>query len=255
MKMASYRYLLITASLFLLSITSCSEAPEKEKETTKSESTDVTDEGDSESVPQVELKKNPSDFIPDTYVLSEKIEGDLNKDGLTDCVLLIQGTDKVMIVEDEEGEKLDRNRRGIVVLFKHEGGYEEIVTNEDCFSSENEDGGIYFPPELWLEIKKNNLYVRYSHGRYGYWSYTFRHNDGDMEMIGYDGSENYGPLAQHITSINFLTKKKQQQDNTNESAEEEEDLQYKETWSKIKIDHLLKLSEIKDFDELDMSKY
>ena len=249
------RHLIFAGFFLFTALTACSEAPEKEQKTTSSETTDASGKTDSEEVPQVELKKNPSDFIPDKYVLSEKIEGDLNKDGVNDCVLLIKGTDKEMIVEDETQGPLDQNRRGIIVLIKHDGGYEEIVKNLSCFSSENEDGGVYYPPELELGIAKGNLLVQYTHGRYGYWSYTFRHTNGDMELIGYDRNNNYGPITESITSINFLTKKKQVKENVNENTEESGDEVFKETWSKIKIDQSLKLSEIKDFDELDMSKY
>lgn len=203
---------------------------------------------------QVKTKQNPSDFLPKGYVVFEKITGDLNKDGIEDCVLLIKGTDKNQIVTDEYRGKLDRNRRGVVVLFKKNNQYELVVKNYSCFSSENEEGGVYFAPELSLEIKKGNLYVYYGHGRYGDWTYTFRFKNADFELIGYDQSENSGPVVNRITSINFLTKKKQLKVNTNGNAESGEEV-FKETWKKIVINTLIKLSEIKDFDHLDMSKY
>ena len=43
---------------------------------------------------QTKQGKNPSDFIPKNYVLFEKINGDLDKDGVEDCVLIIKATDK-----------------------------------------------------------------------------------------------------------------------------------------------------------------
>ena len=100
--------------------------------------------------------------------------GDLNKDGFEDCVLVIKKKDSANVVMNRFDKKVDRNRRGIIVLFKKERGYELADKSLDCFSSENEDGGVYFPPELWIEIKNNKLYVHYGHGRYGYWEYTFR---------------------------------------------------------------------------------
>lgn len=247
--------LLVPAGIsLLLGISSCSESPEKETAAKEEQTTSETTVDEPEAS-NIELKKNPSDYLPKGFIQVEKMEGDLNKDGMNDCVLLIKGTKKEMIVEVEDQGKLDRNRRGIIVLLKHEGGYEQLVKNESCFSSENEDGGVYFPPELSLAIKKGNLLVEYGHGRYGYWSYTFRHSNGHMELIGYDNSENQGPVVMRETSINFLTKKKQVKENTNENAEESGDEVFEETWSKIKINQLLKLSEITDFDDLDMSKY
>ncbi|WP_223034364.1 hypothetical protein [Hanstruepera marina] len=198
--------------------------------------------------------KEPSDFIPKGYAEFEKYFGDLNKDGLEDCVLIIKNTDTTNIVTNRFEKEVDRNRRGIVVLFKNEKGYELADKNYNCFSSENEDGGVYFPPELWIKIENEKLYIHYGHGRYGYWEFTFRYQNSNFELIGYDSSSNRGPITMTETSINFLIKRKLVKENTNENAEGGDEI-FKETWNKIKIENLIKLSEIKDFDELDMYNY
>lgn len=198
--------------------------------------------------------KEPSDFIPKGYAEFEKYFGDLNKDGLEDCVLIIKKTDSANVVTNRFDKKVDRNRRGIIVLFKNANGYELADKNLECFSSENEDGGVYFAPELWIEIQNNKLYIHYGHGRYGYWEYTIRFQKSNFELIGYDSSSNRGPVTNRETSINFLTKKKLIKENTNENAEGGDE-KFKETWNNIEIDNLIKLSEIKDFDELDMYNY
>ena len=202
---------------------------------------------------QVETKQNLSDFLPKGYVIFEKINGDLNKDGTEDLVIIVKGTNKENIVINQFDEKVDRNRRGIIVLFNKKDHYESVLKNYDCFSSENEDGGVYFPPELSIEIKNDNLYAHYAHGRYGYWRFTFRYQNSDFELIGYDES-NGGAVIESEKSINFLTKKKQVKVNTNENAEGGDEV-FKETWGKIIVNRLIKLSEIKDFYELDMSVY
>ena len=198
--------------------------------------------------------KEPSDFIPKGYTEFKKYSGDLNKDGLEDCVLIIKKTDSANVVMNRFDKKVDRNRRGIIVLFKNANGYELADKNLECFSSENEDGGVYFAPELWIEIKDNKLYIHYGHGRYGYWKYTFRFQKSNFELIGYDSSSNRGPVTNRETSINFLTKKKLTKESTNENAEGGDEI-FKENWNDIEIDNLIKLSEIKDFDELDMYNY
>ena len=202
---------------------------------------------------QVNEQKELSDFLPNGFVIFDKTFGDLNKDGNEDFVLIIKGTNKDNFVENQFNEKVDRNRRGIIILFKKNDHYEVAIKNYDCFASENEDGGVYFSPEMSIEISKGNLYVHYSHGRYGYWQYTFRYQNSDFELIGYDES-NGGPVTDSETSINFLSKKKQTKVNTNENAEGGDEV-FKETWDNIKVDRLVKLSEIKDFFELSMSKY
>ena len=195
-----------------------------------------------------------SNFIPKGYTLFEKSFGDLNKDGANDCVLIIKKTDTANIVTNRFNKKVDRNRRGIIVLFKNKKDYQLTDKNLNCFSSENEDGGIYFPPELWIEIKNNKLYVHYGHGRYGYWKYTFRFQNSNLELIGYDSSSNRGPITITETSINFLTRKKLIKKNINKNNNDGKE-KFKETWSNIEIENLIKLSEIKNFDELDMYNY
>ncbi|WP_162795945.1 hypothetical protein [Pedobacter nanyangensis] len=197
--------------------------------------------------PQQKIK--PAGFIPKGFVLFNTVKGDLNKDGLQDVVLIVKGTDKSKIIVNRFEERVDRNRRGIIILMNKRGRYELAIRNLDCFSSENEDGGVYFPPELGVQIEKGNLYIQYSHGRYGYWRYTFRFRNADFELIGYDSSDNFGPRIDRETSMNFLTKKKLVKENTNQNAEGGDEV-FKEKWSALPANPLVKLSQIKDFDEL-----
>jgi hypothetical protein len=207
-------------------------------------------------------KKNmPADFIPKGYVIHKyeggsftegwgEIKGDLNKDGIADVVLIIKGTDKNKIIVDESRGKLDKNRRGIIVLFNKGDHYELAAKNYTCFSSENEDGGVYFAPELDVNIDKGNLYIDYGHGRYGSWSYTFKHQNGNMELIGYDSYSSRGPVALQEISINFLSKKKLTRDNLNKDDDSQDHVKYQDTWEPYSIKKLIKLAEVKDFDKL-----
>lgn len=190
-------------------------------------------------------------YVPKGYVLHETIRGDLNKDGVQDCVLIIKGTDKHMFLPNQlEKEIVDKNRRGIIVLFKKGNEYEVASKNYSCFSSENEDGGVYYAPELDLVIQDNKLYISYTHGRYGSWKYTFRYQRGDMELIGYDSYSSRGPTSLSITSINFSTKKRLDSVNINAELGDEVEEKFVDTWSNINMPKLLRLSEIKDFDGL-----
>ena len=188
-------------------------------------------------------------YIPAKYVLFEAIQGDLNKDDIQDLVLIVKATDPTQWVNHEYRGKLDRNRRGMIVLLADKGKYKPILSNLSCFSSENEEGGVYFAPELWLEINKGLLNVHYGHGRYGWWSYSFRLENNDMRLIGYENSNNYGPYVSSETSINLLTGKKLYRKNMNEVGDE--DPRFKEIWSKVNLEPIY-LSKIKDFDELMM---
>jgi len=201
----------------------------------------------------VDNGKPKKDFIPKGYVVYSEYFGDLNKDGIDDCVLIIKDTKPENIVTNRFESEVDRNRRGIVVLFKKGNGYELAVKNYNCFSSENEDGGVYFPPDLDIRLEKGNLILHYAHGRYGYWAYTFRHQNNDFELIGYDASDNFGPITERLISINFLTKKKLIKTNLNPQEGVDEEI-FESKWSKIEVNKLIKLSEIEDFDELNVNQ-
>ena len=245
---------LLFASLILaLSIISCDNSKTKKGSTKPQDTLNIKKDSSKNLVSKVEKANNFGDFVPKGYVIFDKLFGDLNKDGLEDCVIIIKGTDKSKVITDEYRSVLDRNRRGIIVLFNKDGNYEIASKNYSCFSSENEDGGVYYSPELDFEIKKGNLYINYAHGRYGYWSFIFRYQNSDFELIGYDSSNNTGPIVNSSTSINYITKKKIVNVNTNENAETEGET-FKETITKINASELLKLSEIKDFDELHLSE-
>lgn len=245
------KYFLLAAAAFLLLFQSCNNS-NKNQTSTEKEDVSVKEENPTETVaPKPQIGKPIADFIPKGYKIFQEIKGDLNKDGLEDCVVIIKATNKENIITHEYRGKLDRNRRGIIVLFKADEDYVLATKNYDCFSSENEDGGVYFAPELDVSVEKGKLYVHYGHGRYGYWTYTFRYQKADFELIGYDSSDNFGPVVNSETSINFLTKKKVTKTNTNENAESGDEI-FEEKTEKIKVNKLIRLSEIKDFDELEI---
>lgn len=201
----------------------------------------------------VETKQNPTDFLPKGYTLFETIKGDLNNDQLEDCVYIIKATDKSRIIKDNKGNPLDQNRRGIIVVFNKNGHYELATKNYDCFASENEDGGVYFAPDLSVDIKNNTLLIHYGHGRYGYWQYRFRYHNSDFELISYLSSDG-APVIRSETSIDFVSKIKQEKVNTNPNAVGGDEV-FTTTSKTIAINKLIQLSEIKGFDELDMSVF
>lgn len=204
-----------------------------------------------DTISLIKTGKKITDFIPIGYKIFEEIQADFNNDGIKDCIVIIKGTNKENIIVDENRGKLDRNRRGIIALLKVKDKYKLVVKNYNCFSSENEDGGTDFAPELMVELEKNNLYIHYAHGRYGYWKYTFRLKNNDFELIGYDSSDNFRTRVNSETSINFLTKKKIILTNTNENATSGDEV-FEEKIELINQQTTIKLSEILNFDELEI---
>ncbi|NRS88306.1 hypothetical protein HNQ02_001220 [Flavobacterium sp. 7E] len=242
----------------LLFLTACNSKTEQKANSVIPPKKSISDTIKSKiKAPIIEKSKNILDFIPEghiIYVENEitEIKGDLNKDGLEDIIIIIKGTNENKIIKDENRGLLDRNRRGIIILFNKGNHYELASKNYNCFSSENEEGGNYYAPELLVYIEKGNLFVHYAHGRYGYWKYNFRYQNGDFEMIGYDASSNRGPVPQYETSINFLTKKKLFRNNLNKEDDGDDYIEnFKDTWKTINLKKLIQLSTIKDFDELE----
>jgi hypothetical protein len=188
-------------------------------------------------------RKTPYEFVPETCLYKE-FWGDLNKDDIDDCVLIIQSTDSTGFVTDERtGIAINRNRRGVIITFKKGENYELMLQNTDFLESDNEDGGVYFAPELSVEIKRGNLIFSYEHGRYGSWKYTFRYKNNDFQLIGYDSFVGSGQYTKTEYSINFLTKK--MKTTIYDEREDEPDPKYppKIQWKDIEVDKFCKLSE------------
>ena len=96
--------------------------------------------------------------LPPGYRLFEHDKGDLNGDGIDDHVFLVKGTNPEQIIENEYGILVDRNRRGLLVYLSEAGTFRLATENLHCFTSEHEDGGIYFPPELGIYVRDNKIF-------------------------------------------------------------------------------------------------
>ena len=249
---STYRLLLLNIfSFFLLTACKPSQANHDPSSDKPNKSGNLTTDNKYSTTHTLE---KPEEYVPDNFSLFDEIHGDLNKDGKDDCVLIVKSKDKSQIIFDESNKPIDRNRRGIIVLFNINNHYEVILKNLQCFSSENEDGGVYYPPELSLTINNQNLYIHYAHGRYGFWKYTFKFKDSDFNLIGFDYCEQDGPRIVEETSINFLTHKKLIKTNINEYAVGGDEV-FKNSWGTIPSRAFTKLSEIHNFDVLSMYSF
>src|SRR5688572_17460630 len=63
-------------------------------------------------------------FAPKNWTVVSKSEGDLNGDKLTDCVLVVQGTDKKFLYKNEGlgTDVFDTNPRILVIAFRQSDG-------------------------------------------------------------------------------------------------------------------------------------
>ena len=200
---------------------------------------------------QAKADGKAANLVPAGYRVSEEIKGDLNKDGLDDYVFIVKGPKKDVECK-EDGQ--DCSLRGIMAALSKGGRYELALENRDCFASEDRDGGVYYPPDLSVSVKKGNLYIGFNHGRYGKWSYTFRYQNSDFELIGYDAIQIRGPYVEKEVSVNFLTKKMLTKRNTVEPCDvdecggEEKKPVFEETWENFTLKEPIRLRKI-NFDE------
>ena len=205
------------------------------------------------SVIDAQESQDPARFTLDNLNITDEVTGDLNKDGIVDYVFLVKGVDPAYVVHSDMMGMVDRNRRGLVILLSESDDYQLTVQNIGCFSSGLEEPGNYTKPELDLIIQNGILKVHFAHGRYGYWRYLFRYQDEAFKLIGYFHSYG-GSIVEKEVSINFSTRKKKVKVNVNENAQGGDE-EYQVEWSRFELDALIRLSDIQDFDMLDLSRY
>jgi hypothetical protein len=202
---------------------------------------------------------NLAKFIPAGYRLIQEVRGDLNGDGAEDRVLIIKATDKKMFKQYYSDDPLlDYNRSGVMIFFKDGDDYRLALENRQCFEAEFEDD-LHLTPTLEIWIKKGNLYFAFGTGRarHGWERYTFRYQNSEFELIGYDESEPYNCV---LISINFLTKKQWTRRCILDDGETMcfypcLDDKAKETWNNITIKKPVILRDVVDFDRFDIDKY
>jgi hypothetical protein len=224
-------------------------------------------------VTSVKVGGDIADLVPSGYQVFKELKGDLNKDGLDDYVLMIVNKQNVV-------------RCGIVIVFNNGGNYEVVLENRNSFSYNTDegenietdisDGALNIKPEdgygasisIEAVIKKGILNIKhdieycgaYCGGGEGY-SYNFRYQNSDFEMIGYDGSSfgrgcNICDWESFNTSINLMTKKMQTKKTVTTwfEVEETQTKVFDEEWYEITIKEPLKLRNIK-FGEFNIMDY
>lgn len=189
-------------------------------------------------------------FIPNGYKLIKKVYGDLNKDGYRDCVLLIKATRKDHIKTDSEGNVIDRNRKGLVVLFNKKGTYQLASKNLNILMPDKGYKDRNSSDSLSVNIRNGKLYIFYNEKDIGDKSFCFRYQGTDLVLIGADFSFTYGeeiPLT--IESYNFLARVSSHE-NQIENFHEDVDATYEWEAGRLKKKPLIKLSEIHALEDL-----
>lgn len=164
----------------------------------------------------------PEAFVPANWNVIQRVEGDLNKDGLADVALILEDTDPAHQVKRTGDPVVDLknfNKRRLLVLFQTRGKQFEAKADRADWIVSTGNSGISCFDNSWsnndapLSIKKGQLIVGLN-----YWTncsskssgrldYIFRYDGKQFNLIGADGatfSEIRGELTK--TSVNFSTR-------------------------------------------------
>ena len=157
------------------------------------------------------------DFVPKHWSAIMKVDGDLNKDGLTDTALIVEQENPNNISITEYNDTLNTNPRALLVLFKQENGtYKLAAKNDKGFIEPPKESSSLLDPlgEGDINIKNNTLRLRFQYFfSAGSWyitnvEYVFRYQNSHFELIGVETNSFHRATGEEtIVSFNLSTNK------------------------------------------------
>jgi hypothetical protein len=161
-------------------------------------------------------------WVPSGWKVIAKDEGDLNRDGIDDVVLVTEETNPANFKKKPEGslgpDILNLNPRRLIILLRSSSGLNETLRRDDLLPSENaEDMGCLADPlgNGGASIARGNLVIELqdsrSCGSYGVVKekFTFRNQGTRFQLIGYDRNESSRSTGERSEySTNYVTGKK-----------------------------------------------
>ena len=183
-------YLLLLASAILLF--SCS-SDSNTNETEEPETTETTNTDDTENTP-AETVEIPADdpVIEGGYELMAEVDGDLDKDGIPERVLVL-----------ETPYQTDWGTEREIHVYKIRAGEWELWRSSSDAIMKSEEGGMMGDPFESIEIKNGILIVRHFGGSSWKWSNIdkYRWQNNEFELIGY--TTNYGKPCEYWEEFDF----------------------------------------------------
>ena len=157
------------------------------------------------------------DFVPKHWSAIMKVDGDLNKDGLTDTALIVEQENPNNINITEYNDTLNTNPRALLVLFKQENGtYKLAAKNDKGFIEPPKENSSLLDPlgEGDINIKNNTLRLKFQYFfSAGSWyitnvEYVFRYQNSHFELIGVETNSFHRATGEEtIVSFNLSTNK------------------------------------------------
>ena len=218
-------FLFSILSFFLLG-SSCDFLSKKKDANVIDTNEPVTSTTDEESITSVteeyptdfpEQGNKMEDFVPKYWSAIMKVDGDLNKDGLTDTALIVEQENPNNISVTEYNDTLNTNPRALLVLFKQENGtYKLAAKNDKGFIEPPKENSSLLDPlgEGDINIKNNTLRLKFQYFfSAGSWyitnvEYVFRYQNSHFELIGVETNSFHRATGEEtIVSFNLSTNK------------------------------------------------
>ena len=218
-------FLFSILSFFLLG-SSCDFLSKKKDANVIDTNEPVTSTTDEESITSVteeyptdfpEQGNKMEDFVPKHWSAIMKVDGDLNKDGLTDTALIVEQENPNNISITEYNDTLNTNPRALLVLFKQENGtYKLTAKNDKGFIEPPKENSSLLDPlgEGDINIKNNTLRLKFQYFfSAGSWyitnvEYVFRYQNSHFELIGVETNSFHRATGEEtIVSFNLSTNK------------------------------------------------
>ncbi len=192
--------------------------------------------------------RDAAGFVPKGWLLESEKEGDLNKDGAPDLLLVLRMNDPKNVVKFDDDRELDTNPRMLVAAFadKAKKSYSLALADHEMIPRHTmpqmeppfDDGAAIVGGTLQLSL---SLFMNAGGWYTSSIKFTFRHQDGCFKLIGYDSTvmkRNTGEVQS--VSINYLTKKARV--GQGEMGDDQDDV----VWKKLTKPSLLCLGEVGD---------
>ena len=231
--MVTMQFIIFRKDLFLFSIlsffllgSSCDFLSKKKDANVIDTNEPVTSTTDEESITSVteeyptdfpEQGNKMEDFVPKHWSAIMKVDGDLNKDGLTDTALIVEQENPNNISITEYNDTLNTNPRALLLLFKQENGTYKLVAknNKGFIEPPKENSSLLDPLEEGdINIKNNTLRLNFQYFfSAGSWyitnvEYVFRYQNSHFELIGVEtNSFDRSTGEETIVSFNLSTNK------------------------------------------------
>lgn len=131
-------------------------------------------------------------LTPEGYVILDEKEGDLNKDGIPEKVIVFNTNDSTDVGTIRE-----------IQVYKKSGNKWELLTSSKNAIGKSKDGGMDGDPFESIEIKGGVLIINQSGGSSWKWFKTdkYKFQNGRFQLIGF--INNYGKPGEYFENIDF----------------------------------------------------